>query len=793
MTSPASDRDTAFPRAFLSSQVDMPAISSLSCHPLRLLVLVLSLALSSQLAGAQEQTVPGTEQGGGTISTAEIDKLIATLENESERQAFIENLKALVEGQKAVEGDQDEGTDLVAIIAARLGRLDRQVEILANELNDGQAMLDWLGEQIADDDLRGMWLRTGLQIALILGIAIVAWLGLMALVKPQLRKLENRRHGGWVERLLLALGRMILLALPIAAFAGVAYVAMMLVAPDGYTRIVCVAIVNAMIVVRLIGVMGRSLLSPLASNLRPLPLSDEQAAYLFVWLGRFAVIGVYGYFLVNLLVAMGLPEGSSALLMRVVGLILAAMAIMLVLQSRETVANWVRSHPGGGTGRVLRQRLADIWHILACLAVLAVFVVWALDVSGGFVFLARGFGVTAVAMFAALLASTALRKGIQRLFSLSTDIRERFSGLERRSNRYVAVISIVLNIFVWAFAAIVVLEAWGVGTFAFFTTAEGAEVVSRMIAVIIVAAIAAIIWEVGDGLISRTLADGDHNPLSPRLKTLLPLARNALLVAISAIAAITVLAEIGVDIGPLLAGAGVVGIAIGFGAQTLVKDIITGAFMLFEDQFSVGDWIDVGGKSGGVESISIRTVRLRDLDGYVHTVPFGEITALTNMMRDFGFAVIDVGVAYKENTDDVLEVLRQVDAEARQDPELAERLVEELQVMGVTELGDSAVTLRIRVKTVAGYQWGVRREYLRRIKLKFDEVGIEIPFPHMTVWFGEMKGNVPPPVAHVRIDAETLPDKGEEEAQETAGEEDGGESKSENTHMLAPPGEDERT
>jgi len=260
---------------------------------------------------------------------------------------------------------------------------------------------------------------------------------------------------------------------------------------------------------------------------------------------------------------------------------------------------------------------------------------------------------------------------------------------------------------------------------------------------------------------------------------------------VAAIGIATILSELGVNIGPLLAGAGIVGIAVGFGAQTLVKDIITGAFMLFEDQFSVGDWIDAGGKTGGVESISIRTVRLRDIDGYVHTVPFGEITALTNMMRDFGYAVIDVGVAYKENTDHVLEVIREVDAQAREDEEFAERLAGDLEVMGVTELGDSAVTLRVRVKTVAGFQWGVRREYLRRIKLRFDEVGIEIPFPHMTVWFGEMKGGALPPVAHVRLDAETLGDVGEGKTQ--ADEQDTDDSASvTRTEALAPPGAGER-
>ncbi len=775
----------------------MPVTFRLPFVALRVCVLVLLLGVAAWQAQAQQSTVAAGEQGsaqggdGGTITTAELDRLIATLENDSERQAFIDNLKALVDGQKALASEDDGGSNLVAGIARRLAHLDGQVELLASEFEDGQAMLDWLSEQVSDRELRNGWIKTLLQIAVVLGVAALAWLGFTVVVRKQLQRLEGRGHGGWAERILLALGRAMLLVLPIGAFAAAAYVAMMLIAPDGVARIVCVTIANAIIVVRLIGVAATSLLSPFSPTLRPLPLNDEQAAYLFVWVVRFARVAVFGFFLVNLLVALGLPEGSSGLLMRIVGLLLAAMAVMLVLQSHDAVSEWIRNHPGGHTARMLRNRLADIWHVLACIAVVAVYVVWALNVDGGFIFLLRGFGITAAAIFGALLGGTLLRRGVERLFSLGELMQRRFPGLERRANRYVAVISVVLNVFVWGFALIVVLEAWGVGTFAFFMTPEGGEVISRFLAVIIVAVIAAIVWEVGDGLISRTLAKGDEHVLTPRLKTLLPLARNALMVAISAIAVITVLSEIGVNIGPLLAGAGVVGIAIGFGAQTLVKDIITGAFMLFENQFTVGDWIDAGGKSGGVESISIRTVRLRDIDGYVHTVPFGEITALTNMMRDFGYAVIDVGVAYKENTDDVLEVLKQVDAEARQDPELAERLIEEMQIMGVTELGDSAVTLRVRVKTVAGYQWGVRREYLRRIKLKFDEVGIEIPFPHMTVWFGEMKGNVPPPVAHVRIDAETIPDAPEKESPTDS--EDGGEPKTKNSDMLAPPGEDERT
>jgi small conductance mechanosensitive channel len=318
-------------------------------------------------------------------------------------------------------------------------------------------------------------------------------------------------------------------------------------------------------------------------------------------------------------------------------------------------------------------------------------------------------------------------------------------------------VSWIVGVAIWTVAAMIVLEAWSIAVFGVLTTPEGLQFLSRVAAIVVILLIAVVIWELGDGMISRTIARGAEHAISARMRTLLPLLRNVLLVTVVVIAVITIMSEAGLDIAPLLAGAGIVGLAIGFGAQALVKDIITGAFMLFEDQFSIGDWIDAGGKSGGVESITIRTVRLRDTDGYVHTIPFGEISVLTNMMRDFGYAVLDVGVAYKENTDEVIEAIREVDREARQDEAFTERLAGDLEVFGVNALDNSGVTIRCRVRTLAGYQWGVRREYLRRIKMKFDEVGIEIGFPHMTVWFGEMTGGKGPPVAHVRIDTDAVP------------------------------------
>ena len=222
-----------------------------------------------------------------------------------------------------------------------------------------------------------------------------------------------------------------------------------------------------------------------------------------------------------------------------------------------------------------------------------------------------------------------------------------------------------------------------------------------------------------------------------RARTICTLVRRGLDSAVIGAALLMILREIGMDITPILAGAGVVGLAVGFGAQTLVRDVISGVFMILEDQIRVGDVAVIDGTGGMVESIGLRTTVLRDLGGVVHVFPNGSISRLSNMTKDFSYAVLDVGVAYKEDSDRVVEVLREVGEGLVQDPAFAPSIVEPLEVLGLDALGDSQVTIKIRVKTLPLQQWLVGRELRRRIKKAFDARGIEIPFPHVSVYFGE--------------------------------------------------------
>ena len=239
--------------------------------------------------------------------------------------------------------------------------------------------------------------------------------------------------------------------------------------------------------------------------------------------------------------------------------------------------------------------------------------------------------------------------------------------------------------------------------------------------------------------------DLDDSERIKRLDTLERVFRYVATVVISLIGTMLVLSELGISIAPILATAGVLGIAVGFGAQSLVKDYFTGLFLLLEDQVRVGDVVEVAGKSGLVEEITLRYIRLRDYEGSVHTIPNGIVDTVTNRSRGFAYAVIDIGIAYREDVDEVYELMRGVAAAMRADPELGQKIVEDLEIAGVDQWADSAVMIRCRFRVKPLEQWGVRRAFLYRLKQSFDAAGIEIPYPHLTLYAGEdKKGSAPP-------------------------------------------------
>ena len=231
-----------------------------------------------------------------------------------------------------------------------------------------------------------------------------------------------------------------------------------------------------------------------------------------------------------------------------------------------------------------------------------------------------------------------------------------------------------------------------------------------------------------------------------RTETLSKVITSASIITILIVGLLMILAEFEVEIAPIIAAAGIGGIALGFGAQHLVKDVISGFFILLEDQIRVNDVVLIGGKGGLVEKVGLRITILRDLAGNVHYVPNGEINVVTNMTKDYSRYVFEIGVAYREDVDEVIEIIKEVDEDLRNDPEFADSILEPIEVLGLDEFADSAIIIKARTKTKPIKQWSVGREFNRRLKKAFDERDIEIPFPHTTLYLGQDKAGQAPPL-----------------------------------------------
>jgi moderate conductance mechanosensitive channel len=247
--------------------------------------------------------------------------------------------------------------------------------------------------------------------------------------------------------------------------------------------------------------------------------------------------------------------------------------------------------------------------------------------------------------------------------------------------------------------------------------------------------------------VSKLLIINKKDPESEkRAITLGAVLHNFLRVVVMVMAAMTLLAQLGVQIGPLLATAGIAALAVGFAGQSLVKDLINGFFILMQDQIRVGDVIQVAGKGGLVENVTLKMTTLRDLHGNVHYIPNGQIDVVTNMTKEFSRYVMDIGVSYREDVDEVIAVIREVDEDMRSDPEYKEDILQPVEILGLDRFDDSAVIVRARTTTKPIRQWTVGREFNRRLKKVFDARGIEIPFPHVTLYMGVDKAGQAPPL-----------------------------------------------
>jgi small conductance mechanosensitive channel len=423
---------------------------------------------------------------------------------------------------------------------------------------------------------------------------------------------------------------------------------------------------------------------------------------------------------------------------------LALLAIIFLLQNRAPIARWIAGTPAAASGWArMRGSLAEIWPVLAVLYITGIYLIYALRIEGGFVYVARATALSLVVIVAAKLLVRFIRELSRRGFAIKPELKAQFPTLEQRANRYIPILTGLTSAIVYILAALTVLQAWNIGAFAWLGSDLGRRITANLLSISIVLGAAIAVWETVASAIERYLSaiDASNAPRRTRLRTLLPLFRTAMLWVIVVLTSLIVLSHIGVDIAPLLAGAGVVGVAIGFGSQTLIKDVITGLFILMEDQIAVGDVVDVGKDHAGVvEAISMRTIRLRDQAGGVHTVPFSEVTTVKNLTRDFAYFVSRIAISYSEDIDRVVEILRQVSEELMADEDLRPLILDPFDYQGVDQLDASSVVLLVRIRTLAAKQWVVGRAFNRLVKIAFDKHGVVVREPASMVIVGPPAG-----------------------------------------------------
>lgn len=699
---------------------------------LRFLVAAFAIALTP-LASAAQEAPAGPD-------SAELEALAAELRDEAKRAEIIRRIEALAaarEGSAAAEEEPARGP--LASVTDSIVAFGGDVAGSLSFAFDPGVFRQWL-EQGFNDPASGapVWTVLG-QALLVLLAGLVVEIAVRRLM-ASLRRVSSRPESGTVgERLLAAAVALLLGIVPVAAFAAGSFVALSAAALPQTAAELVLAVVYASSAARLAMLAVRAGLAPDAAGARLAPLDDASAAGLLAWLRRLVLAVVYGWLVCEIARVFALPPAPYRLLVDLVGLTVLAVAVSMVLRNRTTVRNRLR-----GNGEGVRARLADIWHVVAVAYLAAVFLVWAAAVEGGFAYVGAASAWTVAAVAAARLADL----GVLRLVEAATrwEVRadSRLPGVKARADRYVPVLRKCLRSAVWLIAAVAALEAWRAPVLDLLAAPVGERILGALVRIALVFGLFLVLWEALCLAIERYLdaRDENGNPMerSGRARTLLPLLRRASAVLLLTVGGLTAASELGIDIAPLLAGVGIAGLAIGFGAQTLVKDVITGLFIVMEDQVAVGEYVSVAGHSGIVEALSIRTIRLRDLSGTVHVVPFGEVGTVENLTRDYSYAVIDAGVGYGEDTDRVSDVLREIAAGMEGDDSWRHRVIPPFEVFGVQELGDSAVVVRCRFKTPPMQQWAVAREFRRRMKKRFDELGIEIPFPHRTVYFGGGKG-----------------------------------------------------
>jgi small-conductance mechanosensitive channel len=701
-------------------------------------LLLLLLFLVAMPTGAQAQ-IPGLTAEPVTEATsssdAGIDELIRIIENDETRAALIERLKR-ADAEADVPADAPPDLSIVRQLAeytrAAAEGTSSTLQALGQvfvELQRGlSGTLDGDLDTLRDAAVGVILVAAGLFGSFLAFRIVVLWVqGVIA------RRVGGR---GWMSRILGAMASALVdLGSVLLAWAIGYVVALLVGGAVGRMGINQSLLLNAFLLVELSKLAVRSILAPRFEAVRLVRVDDSNAAYWTFWLGRIISLIGYTFLFAAPLLAANVSVGAASAAQVLVMATAVTIGIVIVLQNKDDVRNWlggIATRRGrDGTGQLLLV-LGQYWHVVAIVYLVTLLVVWFTNPEHALPFMLGATVQSVISILVGVVIVGFISRFVSAGLRLPEDVKERLPLLEARLQAFVPTVMQVVRWLVIAGVLAAIAQAWSLfDVVGWIGSESGQQTVGSVISAALIILIAIVLHVVVASWVEYRLNTSIGKTPTAREKTLLGLFKNAFTIALVVFGVMLALAQIGVNIAPLLAGAGVVGLAIGFGAQKLVQDIITGIFIQFENVMNEGDVVAVGATSGVVEKLTIRSVTIRDLNGTVHLIPFSSVDQVSNMVRGFSFHVAEIGVAYDSDIGQVKQAMRDAFDQLMQ-TEHGEYIIDELDMQGVIAFADSAVTIRARIKTLPGKHWGAGRAYSELVKTIFEQRGIEIPYPHVT-------------------------------------------------------------
>lgn len=555
---------------------------------------------------------------------------------------------------------------------------------------------------------------------------------------------------GWCRRALWAVLKFLVMLLPLAAFL---VVELYFLASDHLAsraaHLAVTGFTNAYICIRLIQDVLRLLFSPKNTSLRLIRIPTPYAQWGTKRAMILAITIFIGFCLLSCAEILGLSDNGSVVLVRLVALLAHLELALWIWQSRRVVARWIAGHPRKKRlFSKVRQGLARIWYILALLYVIALWVAFALGVHNALLFTLRAIFVVFVALFAGRMAQLGIDRLFRRLFpEEEVQLARDCASASTRVKAYRPLLRFLLRLILAVVILTLVLEGWGVDAFDWlFHNNISRALLSTGSSIVVTATVAILFWEFVTYQLDKrieTLNQTNRTRQATRLRTLSPILRAALAVVVVMLALIIGLSRIGVNTSGLLAVSSVVGIAVGFGSQKLVQDVITGLFLLFEDAVQVGDSVTLGGLSGTVERLSIRTIRLRGGDGSVNIIPFSSVSTVTNQTRDFSLAQLSIMVDYKADIERAIALLKEIGTEMRADPSWDVMIRNDIQIFGLDAFAELGLVITGQIRTGPGQNAAVRREFHARVQKRFSAEGIALSYRHQS-----LQVELPPELDH---------------------------------------------